>query len=142
MSAEETLKASGTTFGGAVPEEPSPIWVVVRSTVPRHGLPRNHVATVDITDPVIQHELRASWIVPLPANEQPGGVFDFNPRRPLMAKITEQVNVNGEWADAIESSATDENNRTFWIIDGATGALHGPQTCSRGEESGQFRTKA
>lgn len=53
-----------------------PIWVVVRSTVHRPGLPRNHVATVDITDPDIQHELRASWIVPLPAAEQPGGLFD------------------------------------------------------------------
>ncbi len=58
-----------------------------------------------------------------------------------MAKITEQVNVDGVWEDAIESSATDENNRSFWIIDGSTGALHGPQECSRGEESGQFRDK-
>ena len=50
-----------------------PVWIVVRATVNRGGRPplhRDHVATVDATDPDIQHELRAGWIIPLPADQQ------------------------------------------------------------------------
>lgn len=48
-----------------------PAWMVVRATVNRPRLARDHMATVDVNRPEIQHELRAGWIVPLPVNEQP-----------------------------------------------------------------------
>lgn len=125
-----------STSGGAEGQEP--IWVVVRSTVHRRGLPRNRVATVDITDPVIRHELQASWIVPLPAAEQPGGAFNLRSGT-MAADITHQVNLSGEWRDAFVSEEEDENNKTFQvIIDGGT--LE-PHSCSRGAASGQFRDK-
>lgn len=60
--------------GGAGRQEPpvdGPVWIVVRSTVHLQGLPRGRIATVDATDPYIQHCLRASWLVPLPAALQP-----------------------------------------------------------------------
>lgn len=53
------------------PEPSDPVWVIVRATVHRPGLPRDTYATVDLIDPQIQHELRAGWIIPLPANQQP-----------------------------------------------------------------------
>ncbi len=53
-----------------------PVWMVVRATVNRPRLARDHMATVDINQPEIQHELRAGWIVPLPLEEQPEIVTD------------------------------------------------------------------
>ena len=46
-------------------------WLVVRSTVNLPRLPRDHVALVNINDPEVQKKLRATYLVPLPLNEQP-----------------------------------------------------------------------
>jgi hypothetical protein len=47
-----------------------PYWIVVRSTVPLPGLPRDHVATVDATLPQIRQRLRNGYLVPMPASMQ------------------------------------------------------------------------
>lgn len=51
--------------------EPEPFWIVVRSTVNLPGLPRDRVAMVNAHLPDIQRCLRATWLVPLPADQQP-----------------------------------------------------------------------
>ncbi len=61
-----------------------PVWVVVRATVPRPRLPRDHMATVNVNLPEVQHELRAGWIVPLPLNEQPEIVTDPSTGGPIL----------------------------------------------------------
>lgn len=62
----------------------APVWMVVRATVSRPHLPRDHMATVDVTRPEIQHELRAGWIVPLPKDEQPPIVTDLATGTPIL----------------------------------------------------------
>ena len=42
------------------------------------------MATVDINSPEIQHELRAGWIVPIPADEQPTISTDPATGAPIM----------------------------------------------------------
>lgn len=61
-----------------------PVWLVVRATVALPHLPRGHMATVDVTLPEIQNALRATWIVPLPANEQPKLTTDPATLLPIM----------------------------------------------------------
>lgn len=65
-----------------------PVWMVVRATVHRPNLPRDHMATVDVTRPEIQHELRAGWVVPLPVNEQPTITTDPETGAPIMEEET------------------------------------------------------
>lgn len=50
--------------------------MLARSTMPLPRLPRDHVATVDVNDPMIQMRLRSTALVLLPANEQPKIGFD------------------------------------------------------------------
>lgn len=45
--------------------------MIVRATVHRPFLRRDHLATVNVNLPEVQHELRAGWVVPLPKDEQP-----------------------------------------------------------------------
>jgi hypothetical protein len=61
-----------------------PIWVVVRATVNLPHLARDHMATVDVTLPEIQRALCATWIVPLPLNEQPTITVDLETRLPIL----------------------------------------------------------
>jgi hypothetical protein len=50
----------------------APTWMVVRATVNLPGgLHRDDIATVDARDPYIQRMLRATWLIPLPAIDQP-----------------------------------------------------------------------
>ena len=42
------------------------------------------MATVDITRPEIQHELRAGWIVPIPLDEQPAITTDPETGGPIL----------------------------------------------------------
>lgn len=61
-----------------------PVWVVVRATVSLPRLPRDHMATVDVNQPEIQRALRASWIVPLPLDEQPTITLDPETQLPVL----------------------------------------------------------
>lgn len=61
-----------------------PIYMLVRSTINLQGLPRNHVATVDITLPHIQRRLQSSALVLLPVNEQPKIGYDPDTLAPVL----------------------------------------------------------
>ena len=62
--------------------------MLVRSTMPLPGLPRNHVATVDVMLPEIQRRLRSTALVLLPANEQPKIGYDPETLKPVLLEET------------------------------------------------------
>jgi hypothetical protein len=70
-----------------------PVWIVVRATAPLSAggelLLRDHVATVDATDEGIRDQLRAGWLVPLPAAEQPALATDPETHEPILAPAQE-----------------------------------------------------
>jgi len=84
-----------------------PVWVVVRATVHRPRLARDHMATVDITRPEIQHELAAGWIVPIPADEQPTITTDPDTGGPILGGRT----MRGKLGKA--PATVDERDITF-----------------------------
>lgn len=59
-------------------------WLLVRATVPLPKLPRDHMALVNITLPEVQRALMATWIVPLPVNEQPKLTIDPETLLPVL----------------------------------------------------------
>ena len=61
-----------------------PLYMLARSTVTLQGLPRDHVATVDVNDPAIQMRLRSTALVLLPADEQPKIGFDPVTLEPIL----------------------------------------------------------
>jgi hypothetical protein len=70
-----------------------PVWILVRATAPLSAggelLLRDHVATVDATDEFIRDQLRAGWLVPLPAAEQPDLTTDPDTLEPVLATPTD-----------------------------------------------------
>lgn len=61
-----------------------PLYMLARSTVPLQGLPRNHVATVDVNDLRIQTRLQSTALVLLSVNEQPKIGFDPVTLEPIL----------------------------------------------------------
>lgn len=86
-TAAETLGAPLTAGGGGAgaQDQPAKRGTLQRMVAPTRSLVRatvnytadgetvlrGHVYDVDLTQPRVQHALRATWIVPLPAHEQP-----------------------------------------------------------------------
>lgn len=61
-----------------------PLYMIARSTITLQGLPRDHVATVDVNNERIQMRLRSTALVLLPANEQPKIGFDPVTLEPIL----------------------------------------------------------
>lgn len=76
---QQDLGGATEAMGAAPVSPPEPTWIAVRMTATRtnplaHGprtLARDRVYLVDLNEPAIRRELQATWMVPLPANQQP-----------------------------------------------------------------------
>lgn len=75
MSEPENL-GGGAPGGEQAPRDIPSRMMLVRATIHLPGLARGQLALVDPADAYIRRCLRASWLHPLPAEEQPGLNYD------------------------------------------------------------------